>query len=329
MKRILTLTLTLLLCFSSVITGFAAALNPQTAQSKMAIMDKFLYGTEQAGALIARVDSIEVDVYGAKTTDPVLTRIDNIYDYLFGLPGDGSLSFATKLNAAEWQLMQKMSEAPAKTRLEKIEDMLYGTLVTNGGLAERLESLTQVAFPASSLVGTMVVLPKDTLVKLTFAQALSSKESRAGDAVKFRVDENIYVDDVLVLPKGAIGNGTIAKIVQARSFGRDARIDIAFTDITAIDGTKVPVFVGDLAKQEAKTAAGAAGASIGGMIIFGPIGAIGGAFVTGKSVTIPEGSATYVQTTSDTEIFGLIQKGVTNHNNALPETYEEQTVTIK
>ena len=57
-------------------------------------------------------------------------------------------------------------------------------------------------------------------------------------------------------------------VVQPRSFGRDARIDVDFTHVYALDGTKVPVYIGDLAKQEAKTAAGAAGAAIGGMIVF-------------------------------------------------------------
>ena len=45
------------------------------------------------------------------------------------------------------------------------------------------------------------------------------------------------------------------------------------------------------------------------MIILGPIGAVGGAFVKGKSVTIPVGSKTYVQTTADTSIQGVVYQG--------------------
>ena len=41
------------------------------------------------------------------------------------------------------------------------------------------------------------------------------------------------VNDVLVLPKGALGEGTIKKVVQPRSFGRDARIDVDFTHVYA------------------------------------------------------------------------------------------------
>lgn len=56
-------------------------------------------------------------------------------------------------------------------------------------------------------------------------------------------------------------------MVQPRIFGRDARIDIDFSSVTAVNGEKIPVTVGELAKQQAKTVAGAAGASIGGMVL--------------------------------------------------------------
>ena len=49
---------------------------------------------------------------------------------------------------------------------------------------------------------------------------------------------------MLVLPQGALGEGTIKKVVQPRSFGRDARIDVDFTHVYALDGTKVPVYIG-------------------------------------------------------------------------------------
>ena len=84
-------------------------------------------------------------------------------------------------------------------------------------------------------------------------------------------------------------------------FGQDARIDVDFGFIYAIDNTRVKVFLGDVAKQAAETVAGAAGATIGGII--------GGAFVTGKSVNIPAGSTTFVQVKGDTDIQGMVYQG--------------------
>ena len=64
--------------------------------------------------------------------------------------------------------------------------------------------------------------------------------------------------------------------------------------------------MGELAKQKAESIAGAAGAAIGGMIILGPVGVVGGAFVKGNSVTIPVGCETYVQTSEDVAMQGVV-----------------------
>ena len=181
--------------------------------------------------------------------------------------------------------------------------------IDEGSLSSRLEALANIAFTDGVISVESVTLPKDSVIKVEFTEELSSREDKAGEPVHFKIADNVYVNDVLVLPKGALGEGTIKKVVQPRSFGRDARIDVDFTHVYALDGTKVPVYIGDLAKQEAKTAAGAAGAAIGGMIVLGPIGALGGAFVTGKAVVIPVGSTTYVQTMEDTTIQGMVYQG--------------------
>ena len=96
------------------------------------------------------------------------------------------------------------------------------------------------------------------------------------------------------------------KVVQPGIFGKDGRIDIDFTYIYGVDGTKLPIAVGELAKQKAESIAGAAGAAIGGMIILGPVGIVGGAFVKGNSVTIPVGCETYVQTSEDISLQGVV-----------------------
>ena len=243
------------------------------------------------------MDSLEDDVYGTITTDPILNRVDNLYDYINGYAGSGEASFLTKLNAVEWQFTESTAGGPAKSRIEALETMLNGE-VGAGSLAGRLEALAET-----------VTLPKDSVIKLEFAEDLSSKTAKAGDVVKYKVADNVFVNDVLVLPKGAEGVGKVTKVVGPRMFGQDARIDVDFGFIYAIDNTRVKVFLGDVAKQAAETVAGAAGAAIGGMVVLGPVGIIGGAFVTGKSVNIPAGSTTFVQVKADTDIQGMVYQG--------------------
>lgn len=304
-KQILSLMLTVLLCFTSVVPAFAAA-SAIPLNEKIAAMEKLLYGTEQSGSLIQRVDSVEDDVYGAVTTDSVVDRVDNMYDYLAGLPDDGEASFATRLNVVEWRVSESMSGSPAKTRIETAEKLLYGQAQT-GALSTRVDELLKLASYEDAKVPVQeVTLPKDSVIKIAFTSELSTKTNKIGDVVNFKAADNLYVNDVLVLPKGANGIGKVKKVVQPGIFGKDGRIDITFTHIYGVDGRKIPVAIGELAKQKAESIAGAAGASIGSMIILGPVGIVGGAFVKGSSVTIPVGSETFVQVTEDVTMQGVV-----------------------
>lgn len=304
-RQLASLLLTIIFSFTMVVPGFAADANIPVAD-KISAMEKILYGTEQSGSLIQRMDSLEDDVYGTLTSDSILTRVDNMYDYLEGTPESGEASFATKLNVVEWRLNESMSGDPAKNRIEAQEKFLYGQ-TQSGALSGRLEELLKLASYTDGVVPVQqVTLPKDSVFKIIFTSEMSTKMSRQGDKVNFKAGDNLYVNDVLVLPKGANGIGEIKKVVQPGIFGKDGRIDITFTHIYGVDGTKIPLTVGELAKQKAESIAGAAGAAIGGMIVLGPVGVIGGAFVKGNSVTIPVGCETYVQTSEDVSLQGVV-----------------------
>lgn len=299
-KRLFLLVTVLVLCLASLPAWADNA--PLSADGKLNAVENTVYGMSQEGALLERTKVLEMDLYGAETSEAVLERINSLYEYV---NGTGAASFITKLNAVDAKVNDKLTAGPAKTRIEELENSVYGKAQT-GSLKTRLDRLVSLAYPSGTMPTETITLPKDSLVKIEFTQAISSKTAKAGDAISFRVADNVFVNDVLVLPKGAAGVGNVKKVVGPRSFGRDARIDLNFSHVYAIDGSIIPVYIGNLAKQQAKTAAGAAGASIGGMIIFGPIGAIGGAFVTGQSVVIPEGSSTYVQVTNDKSVTGVV-----------------------
>ena len=304
-KQLVTLLFTFIFCLTMVAPGFAASVNIPAAD-KIKAMEVMLYGNAQEGSLIERMDAIEYDVNGLMTSEPILERIDVMYKYLQGASVEGEASFATRLNMVEWRINESMSGGPAKTRIEAVEKLLNGK-VDDGALSTRLEELLEVvAYEGGVVPVQQVTLPKDSVIKIEFTQELGNKISKVGDEVGFKAADNLYVNDVLVLPKGATGIGKVKKVVQPGMFGKDGRVDIDFMHINGVDGSKIPVFVGELAKQQAKSYAGAAGATIGGMIILGPVGVIGGAFVKGSSITIPEGSVTFVQVSEDVVMQGVI-----------------------
>lgn len=130
-RRLLTLLLTMIFCVTSVAPGFAmdaddiggavpsAAVEQMSATDKISAMEKMLYGTEQAGALVGRMDSLEDDVYGTVTSDAILDRVDNLYDYLKGAPNSNEAGFLTKLTLLNGSLMKACPAARLKTVLKQ------------------------------------------------------------------------------------------------------------------------------------------------------------------------------------------------------------------
>jgi len=310
MKKFLSFIASLVLCLGLATSAFAEGAAP-VASEQLDAVETALYGTHQSNSMMERMESLEDDIYGAPDANRnILDRIQSAYDYVCGTNG-GNGSFLQKLNAVDSRFNAQITSGPAKTRIEDLENTIYGQ-AQGGSLNQRLDRLVETAYASGQVPVESVVLPKDSLVKIEFTSPLSSKTARTGDPVSFKVADNLYVNDVLVLSKGATGVAEVSKVVQPRSFGRDARIDVKFSHVFAVDGNQVPIYIGKLAKQEAKTAAGAAGATIGGMIVLGPIGAIGGAFVTGQSIVIPEGSTTYVQVVQDQTISGIVYQEATS-----------------
>lgn len=64
--------------------------------------------------------------------------------------------------------------------------------------------------------GTHVIVQEDTLIRVMTDQTLSSKKSRDGQAVRFTVSEDVIVNHVLVIPRGATVHG---EVVQAKKAG--------------------------------------------------------------------------------------------------------------
>jgi len=299
LRKLLIYTLVMLFILPTV--AFADSGN-LTVTDKTGAVEKILYGNEQSGALLDRVSNIETDLYGAATNDALMTRIDRIYSYM--TDNSAAPSFLTKLNAVEWALSHNVTTQPAKARIEALEVLMVGG-APRGSLDDRLTRMMQLAYPDGKVEVTQTTINKDVLVKINILSPLSSKDSRVGDVVNYQVAEDVYAGDLLVIPKGACGSGRLTKVEAAQNFGRDAKLDIAFDRVAAIDGTSVGTVLGDAAKAETKSMATAAGASVAGMLILGPIGIVGGAFVHGKDITVPAGTQIFIQTQDDTQVYGI------------------------
>ena len=287
-----------------------SAATPPTAVGKLGAVEEELYGTEQAGALIERVSRLEFDLYSESHSQPILERIDRMYADVKGGEEVHAPTFVSRLNAVEWMFTKAITNRPAKTRLEELEKMIAGE-IANGGLMGRLKAVLAMVYTQGDIAVEHTTLLKDSLIKVSLLQDVNGKLAREGDIIHFRAEENIFVGNLLIVPKGATGAATIVKIKRASNFGRDGRVDMDFKALLTIDGTQVPLYLGELAKKATESQIAAAGASAAGMLVFGPVGAIGGLFVHGKEAVIPAGTVFYTQVKEDVALNGLVRKNQT------------------
>ena len=303
-KKITAVITTLILMISAFALPVAAQADSElTVIQKLAVVEKAIYGATQTGSLTDRITKVEVDVYGSETKEALMPRVDTLYTHVLETT-EQAPSILTKLNAVEWTFTHRVSNTPIKARLENLETIMNGSPVT-GSVNSRITKLLKLAYTGGQFEIAATTVPQDTLVKIKTLSTLNSKQSKVGDTVALGIAEDLIIDGVLVFPQGASGIGTITKVERSKSFGRDAKLEISFDSVQATDGSTVATLLGDKAKKETKSLVTAAGASVAGMIILGPVGILGGAFVNGKDADIPIGSQLYIQTKEAVEVYGI------------------------
>jgi hypothetical protein len=127
-----------------------------------------------------------------------------------------------------------------------------------------------------------------TAVKLRLAENLTSATAKAGQQVSFEVVEEVDVQGVPVILKGAQALATVTDASPKKSMGRGGKLDVNVDSVRLVDGEKAQL----RAVQDAK-GGGHVGAMTGAMvataIVFFPAAPLF-LFIHGKDITIPEGT---------------------------------------
>lgn len=290
--------------------------NSNALQDKLANTEKAVYGTPQTGAIIDRINKLERDYYGTHKTSSLAVRVDNIYSQIFD--NTYAPSAIAQMNGIEWTLMHQVSMHSIGQRLSDLETTLYGK-PKEGTFYSRMLALGSVAFGTSqqSIPLSHTLVPANTLIKIKLVTPVNSETMKAGDTVKYQVAEDVVDDGNLVFAAGGAGEGHVTSVQDARNFGRDGKVDIDFSQTQAFDGTMVDTTLGEKAKEEMKSEAMAAGASIAGIALLGPIGIVGGIFVKGKNINLPAGTELFIQTKSDVSLYGVAANNTSANNNLI------------
>jgi hypothetical protein len=135
-----------------------------------------------------------------------------------------------------------------------------------------------------------LVLPKGTMVRLMVTKEVNSRDNHAGDRFVLRVDEDVQVQGVTIIPIGAKGWGEIIDTEGSGGVGKSGRINARLLYIEVKD-QRIEL---DGARQT--SGGGATGQVVASVLAFGPLGLL----MKGNNASLKAGEILNGYTLTDT-----------------------------
>ena len=143
-------------------------------------------------------------------------------------------------------------------------------------------------------------LQDGTAIKLRLAENLTSATAKAGQQVSFEVVEEVDVEGVPVIAKGAQALATVTTAETKKSMGRGGKLDVNIDSVRLIDGGKAMLRATAGGKGGGHVGA-MTGAMVGTAIVFFPAAPLF-LFIHGKDITIPKGTEVTAFTQGDMKL---------------------------
>jgi len=135
-------------------------------------------------------------------------------------------------------------------------------------------------------------IPAGTMFPVRLLSRLSSANARVGDVFGVEVLQDVVVDDAVVIPVGAFGQGRVAEAEPAKGWGKGGRLRISLDYVLAVDGQRVPVEANEQTAGRDQEVFGAG--TVAGVVLLGPIWLLAPATAKGKNVVLPADTQFYV-----------------------------------
>jgi hypothetical protein len=126
-----------------------------------------------------------------------------------------------------------------------------------------------------------VVIPDGTELSVVTTETISSKTATEGDPITFKVDEDLKIDGVVVIAKGAIVKGTVSDAKKNGHFGKGGKLSVRVESTQTVD--KQPI---KLRASKGKEGDDKTGTTVALVVLFGPLGFL----KHGKNAEIKEGT---------------------------------------
>jgi hypothetical protein len=145
-----------------------------------------------------------------------------------------------------------------------------------------------------------VVLPDGTPLKVILYDAMYSKNIKkdsAGQTVRFEVAEDVVVDGVALVRRGALVTGHFKKAEKAKAYAHSAKLDFTFDTVTAADGQELRI---GGATERGRGSERSKEAAIMGILVY--VDPITGFFIKGNEVFIRAGTSYDLQVSGQATI---------------------------
>jgi hypothetical protein len=126
-----------------------------------------------------------------------------------------------------------------------------------------------------------VVLPDGTELTVVTTEEISSKTAVEGDALTFKVDDDVKINGKTVIARGSIVKGEISNSKKSGRMGKGGQLSIRILSTEAVDGQKVKLRASKGREGDDKT-----GTTVALVVLFGPLGFL----KKGKDAKIKEGT---------------------------------------
>lgn len=123
---------------------------------------------------------------------------------------------------------------------------------------------------ASDSIKTLQLLDS-TAVRMKLDKTISSADAHVDDEVSFEVSEDVIIDGLLVIPKGAVAVGVVNEAEPKKALGRGGKLSVLIRSVRLADNEQAVLRSGGEGKGSSSTA---------GMVI--PV-------MHGKDITFPKG----------------------------------------
>ena len=143
------------------------------------------------------------------------------------------------------------------------------------------------------------VLHDGTPVRLRLARNLSSADAKTGETIDFEVLDDLQVDDVILVKRGAVANGTVTDAEAKKRMARGGKLDVTIDYVRLVNGEKVALRGSKDTKGGGHTGA-MTGAIVATALVVWPAAPFF-LFMHGKDTVIPKG----------TEITGYVNGEIT------------------